>query len=140
MRAARPPCAQIGIRDRIALAAVALLCAVSVLAPASTASARERAALKHEIALAALPQEAREVLAQVRSGGPFPFDRDGVTFGNRERLLPERKRGFYHEYTVVTPGVRTRGGRRIVCGGPRRAPEICYYTDDHYASFRRIRE
>ena len=79
-------------------------------------------------------------LARVRAGGPFRFERDGVAFGNRERLLPQRKSGFYREYTVVTPDAGNRGARRIVCGGPRRSPEVCYYTDDHYASFRRIRE
>jgi len=107
------------------------------LAPAL---AREYAAERNEIAVAALPREAREMLAHIRNGGPFRFERDGVTFGNRERSLPPRKRGYYHEYTVVTPGVRTRGARRIVCGGPRKMPDACYYTDDHYASFRRIRE
>lgn len=104
------------------------------------AFAREYAAEHNEIAAARLPIEAREVLERIRAGGPFPFERDGVTFGNRERALPLRKRGFYHEYTVATPGVRMRGARRIVCGGPRTTPEVCYYTDDHYASFRRIRE
>ena len=59
-------------------------------------------------------------------------------FGNRERQLPEHARGFYREYTVVTPGVRNRGARRIVCGGKPKMPEACYYTDDHYASFRKI--
>lgn len=117
--------------------ATLLLCGIA-LAPA--APAREYASEKREITVALLPVEARDVLARVRAGGPFPFERDGVTFGNRERLLPVRERGFYHEYTVVTPGARTRGARRIVCGGARRAPEVCYYTDDHYASFRRIRE
>ena len=92
------------------------------------------------LAVAQLPAEARDVLVRVRAGGPFPYERDGATFGNRERLLPVRKRGFYHEYTVETPGARNRGARRIICGGPRRTPEVCYYTDDHYASFRRIRE
>ena len=87
-----------------------------------------------------MPREARDMLVLIRAGGPFRFERDGVTFGNRERLLPARQRGYYHEYTVGTPGAHNRGARRIVCGGPRRAPEVCYYTDDHYASFRRIRE
>lgn len=105
-----------------------------------TAFAREYAAERNEITAARLPIEAREVLERIREGGPFRFERDGVTFGNRERALPPRERGFYHEYTVATPGARTRGARRIVCGGPRTAPEVCYYTDDHYASFRRIRE
>jgi len=92
------------------------------------------------LAVDTLPREARDVLDRVRAGGPFRYERDGVPFGNRERLLPARKRGFYHEYTVETPGVRGRGARRIVCGGPPRTPEVCYYSDDHYASFRRIRE
>ena len=103
------------------------------------ALAREYAE-RDEIAVTNLPREAREVLARIREGGPFRFERDGATFGNRERSLPPHKRGYYHEYTVVTPGVRTRGARRIVCGGPRTTPDACYYTDDHYASFRRIRE
>jgi ribonuclease T1 len=128
------------LRHPLALAGFALLCGAPVLTPISPATAREYAADKREIAISILPREARDVLARVRAGRPFQFERDGVTFGNRERLLPERKRGFYHEYTVVTPGARNRGARRIVCGGPRRTPEVCYYTGDHYASFQRIRE
>ncbi len=92
-----------------------------------------------EVALADLPKEARDVHALVGKGGPFPFDRDGVVFGNREKLLPAKPRGYYHEYTVRTPGVTSRGGRRLVCGGPTKAPDACYYTDDHYRSFRKIR-
>lgn len=90
------------------------------------------------VALSDLPREGRQTHALILSGGPFPHDKDGVVFGNRERLLPQSKRGFYREYTVRTPGVRHRGARRIVCGGPSRQPEACYYTSDHYASFRRI--
>jgi len=93
-----------------------------------------------EIAVAALPFDAREVLVVIRSGGPFRYDRDGVVFGNRERILPAQGRGYYHEYTVPTPGVRTRGARRIVCGGPPRAPAACFYSADHYQTFARIRE
>ena len=93
-----------------------------------------------DVAVAALPPQARETLALIRSGGPFPYERDGVRFGNRERLLPQNPRDYYREYTVRTPGVRTRGARRLVCGGPAREPHVCYYTDDHYRSFRRIRE
>ena len=121
------------------LAALALS-GFALFAWGGQAAAREYAAEHNEIAVAKLPFEAREVLEHIRAGGPFPYERDGVTFGNRERALPTRKRGFYHEYTVATPGVHTRGARRIVCGGPRTTPEVCYYTDDHYASFRRIRE
>jgi len=75
----------------------------------------------------------------IQEGGPFPFAKDGVVFANRERQLPKAKRGFYREYTVQTPGSPDRGARRIVCGGqaPQR-PVVCYYTQDHYASFRRI--
>lgn len=120
------------------VAVVALLGFALVAAP--SANARENAADRSEIALAKLPAEARDVLLLIRAGGPFPYERDGVTFGNRERLLPAQRRGYYHEYTVTTPGAKNRGARRIICGGSRRTPDVCYYTDDHYASFRRIRE
>ena len=91
-----------------------------------------------EIAAAELPKEARDTLALIRSGGPFPYRRDGVVFGNRERLLPLESRGYYHEYTVQTPGAKTRGAKRIICGNLA-SQSPCYYTDDHYQSFRRIR-
>lgn len=87
-----------------------------------------------------LPRQGRETYELIRQGGPFPFDKDGSVFGNRERLLPIEKRGYYREYTVKTPGSRDRGARRIVCGGPKRTPHACYYTADHYASFRQIVE
>ena len=91
------------------------------------------------VALSTLPQEARNTERLIRSGGPFPYRKDGSVFGNRERLLPAQRRGHYREYTVDTPGSRDRGARRIVCGGePPTRPEACFYTDDHYASFRRI--
>ncbi|MCC6196505.1 MAG: guanine-specific ribonuclease N1 and T1 [Burkholderiales bacterium] len=93
-----------------------------------------------EIGASALPREAREVLVLIRAGGPFAYERDGVTFGNRERNLPAQPRGYYHEYTVPTPGAKNRGARRIVCGGPKRTPAVCYYTSDHYRTFARIRE
>jgi ribonuclease T1 len=114
-----------------------LLAAACFIAPA--AHARTSAATA-EIAAAQLPKEARDVLGRVKSGGPFRYDRDGVVFGNRERLLPAHPRGYYHEYTVPTPGATNRGARRIVCGGPKTAPDACYYTADHYQSFARIRE
>ena len=81
-----------------------------------------------------LPTEARHTLALIDQGGPFPYARDGVVFGNVERLLPRHPRGYYHEYTVKTPGSRDRGARRIVTG----QGEEFYYTDDHYDSFRAV--
>ena len=92
------------------------------------------------IASVELPAEARQVLANIRTGPPFPFERDGVAFGNRERLLPSKPRGYYHEYTVRTPGMKSRGARRIVCGGAPRTPDACWYSSDHYQSFARIVE
>jgi ribonuclease T1 len=92
------------------------------------------------VALAQLPPEAQTTDRLIRAGGPFPHPRkDGTVFGNRERLLALKPRGFYREYTVKTPGSRDRGARRIVCGGMKPTqPEACFYTDDHYASFRKI--
>jgi ribonuclease T1 len=83
-----------------------------------------------------LPSEARETLALIRQGGPFPYPRDGIVFSNRERLLPAAPRGTYREYTVRTPGRRDRGARRIIAS----RGDVFYYTDDHYRSFRRILE
>lgn len=88
------------------------------------------------VAVAELPAEARETLQAIKQGGPFAYERDGVVFRNYERILPQRQRGYYREYTVRTPGVRHRGARRIVCGP---LPE-CYYSADHYQTFKRIRE
>ena len=91
------------------------------------------------VQLSELPPQGRETYRLIFQGGPFAYDKDGVVFGNRERMLPRQKRGYYREYTVRTPGSRDRGARRIVCGGePPQAPQACYYTSDHYASFRRI--
>lgn len=88
------------------------------------------------IDVARLPPEARETLVLIKQGGPFPYQRDGVVFNNFEKLLPRQARGYYREYTVKTPGRRDRGPRRIVAG---KQAEY-YYTEDHYQSFRRIRE
>ncbi len=91
------------------------------------------------VAYTGLPVQGREVMEQIRQGGPFRYEKDGTVFGNRERLLPGQKRGYYREYTVPTPGLSHRGARRIVCGGQQpRAPDACYYTEDHYSSFRLI--
>lgn len=83
-----------------------------------------------------LPIEARDTLDRIARGGPFEHRQDGVVFGNYEGLLPKQPRGYYHEYTVETPGARTRGTRRIITGGT--PPVVWYYTDDHYRSFRRF--
>jgi ribonuclease T1 len=83
-----------------------------------------------------LPKEAMETIALIKKGGPFPHERDGVVFANRERMLPARARGWYREYTVRTPGERTRGARRVVAG----RDGTLYYSDDHYRSFKRVLE
>lgn len=106
------------------IAAVALAVSVSALA------------LSSEITLGQLPHEARQTLALIKAGGPFPYTKDGAVFGNREGQLPKRTRGYYREYTVKTPGAKDRGARRIVAG----VPGEYYYTDDHYQTFRRIIE
>jgi ribonuclease T1 len=92
-------------------------------------------ALGGEVSPKELPPQARETLALIEKGGPFPHAQDGRVFSNREQLLPRRGRGYYREYTVKTPGARDRGARRIIAGT---AGEF-YFTDDHYRSFRKIR-
>ena len=113
----------------------AALLAVTLLAFGGTAAGREPAAIP-EVAVNELPGHARETIALVRKGGPYPYERDGTVFGNFEKRLPVMARGYYREYTVKTPGARDRGARRIVVG---KGGEL-YYTDDHYRSFRRIKE
>ena len=93
-------------------------------------------AFSRDVAVAALPEEARQTLVLIKSNGPFPYPQDGKTFGNREKRLPMRAQGYYREYTVKTPSARDRGARRIIAGN---GGEF-YYTDDHYRSFKRIRE
>ncbi|TWD79352.1 ribonuclease T1 [Kribbella amoyensis] len=85
--------------------------------------------------LSSLPAEASETLDLIHSGGPFPHEQDGTVFQNREGILPDESTGYYHEYTVETPGSPDRGARRLVGGGETTDPENLYYTDDHYASF-----
>jgi ribonuclease T1 len=88
------------------------------------------------IAATELPKQAQETIALIKAGGPFPYKRDGIAFSNREKILPKEKRGYYKEYTVKTPGAKNRGARRIVTGGEGQF----YYSDDHYASFKRVLE
>jgi ribonuclease T1 len=89
-----------------------------------------------EIAIEELPDEAGTTLRSIEKGGPFPYQRDGAVFGNFERRLPSKRRGYYREFTVATPGRRDRGARRIVVGENGE----CYYTEDHYRTFRKIRK
>lgn len=89
-----------------------------------------------ETRISALPPEARDTIVLIRKGGPFPYDRDGVVFSNRQLILPSRERNWYSEYTVRTPGASDRGARRIVAG----RDGTLYYTHDHYRSFKRILE
>jgi ribonuclease T1 len=129
------------LRIKFALTSVILAAAISVpLVQAREQANRPADSRPAVIHVAELPTQGRETYELIFQGGPFPYDKDGVVFGNRERLLPAAKRGFYREYTVPMPGSRDRGARRIVCGGPERAPHACYYTADHYASFRMIVE
>jgi ribonuclease T1 len=118
-----------------------VLVAFALLAP--SAGARDLRPLP-EVSVSDLPLEARETLALIRQGGPFPYRKDGTVFGNREKRLPAQPRGYYTEYTVKTPHSRDRGARRIIAGrGETRdfaTSGEYYYTDDHYNTFRRIRE
>ena len=122
---------------RLFFVVAALACATAFPAAVGEAIAREEArSATPEIARAALPREAQQTLQSIKRGGPFAFERDGVVFGNYERQLPSRNRGYYREYTVTTPGAKNRGARRIIAG----AGGEYYYTDDHYRTFKRIRE
>lgn len=105
-----------------------------------SASAREPAPQMGTVRLADLPREAHQTLALIKAGGPFPYEKDGTRFHNREKRLPIQPSGYYTEYTVRTPGEKTRGARRIVAGGDPRASGEYFYTDDHYDTFRRIIE
>lgn len=115
------------------------VCIAALLALGVAAEARQPHSAEAPVVITQLPPQAHAVYRKILAGGPFTSDRDGAVFANRERILPRRPRGFYREYTVSTPGARDRGARRIVCGGQRpTAPEACFYSADHYASFRRI--
>lgn len=140
---------QVRARWRQHRAVIAGVLAAGLLAMLGTFAVQARAPSTPEfpgsvvtsIPLSGLPVQGREMMELIREGGPFRYEKDGTIFGNRERLLPRAKRGYYREYTVPTPGLRHRGARRIVCGGQQpRFPEACYYTEDHYSSFRLIVE
>ncbi len=113
---------------------VTLACAVLV-----TGAVQAKGEAPGTTTLAQLPAEAQATHRLILAGGPFPYRKDGTVFGNRERALPSKPRGFYHEYTVRTPGSRDRGAKRIVCGGELPTnPDACFYTGDHYTTFQRI--
>ena len=130
------------VRGWLLLVALLLASGCSAAAPAPTTppigstapGAAAAPAGMATLARSALPQEALDTLALIASNGPFPYSQDGAVFQNREGLLPDRPRGHYHEYTVVTPGSSDRGARRIIAGD---AGEF-YWTQDHYKSFERI--
>ena len=116
----------------LAVLLAAVVCASVGLADARRADVQDLPVVTVE----ELPREARETLALIKQRGPFPYKRDGIVFGNRERRLPVQSNGYYREYTVPTPGARDRGARRIIAGGSGEY----YYTGDHYNTFRRIHE
>ncbi|MDJ0385143.1 ribonuclease domain-containing protein [Streptomyces sp. G-G2] len=127
-----------------ALGGVAAVSLALLVAPAATAAPAASAApvttavsvkAVGTICYSALPSQAHHTLDLIASGGPFPYSQDGVVFQNREKVLPSHTTGYYHEYTVVTPGSPTRGARRIITGQQARED---YYTADHYASFRLV--
>ncbi|MFC6593571.1 ribonuclease domain-containing protein [Kitasatospora paranensis] len=109
--------------------------AVLALAPTAFAAADAHAAVSGSVCLSALPSQADHTLDLIDSDGPFPYAQDGVVFQNREGVLPAEPYGYYHEYTVVTPGSPTRGARRIITGEDYQED---YYTSDHYATFRLV--
>jgi ribonuclease T1 len=131
-----------GFRTLALTAGLVLGSVLAVSQPAPVAAREASPAASSSVpvvGLGQLPVQAQEAHQRILAGGPFPYPKDGIVFGNRERLLPSQARGFYREYTVKTPGAKDRGARRIVCGGdPPIKPEVCFYTDDHYASYRRI--
>ncbi|MEU2505837.1 ribonuclease domain-containing protein [Streptomyces sp. NPDC007863] len=142
-------CLRLGLGVLAGLTLLLTGCSAGTATPAATAAPSRTAATAAPAPSAAtatpvsdlptvreseLPPEARRTLALIRAGGPFPYAKDGSVFSNFERILPPRKRGHYHEYTVRTPGERDRGARRIVTGGDGER----YYTDDHYESFREV--
>lgn len=122
-----------------ALALLVLMVSTAAFSRMPAPSEQENQQALPVIALGQLPKEGQKTYALIFQGGPFPFEKDGTVFGNRERLLPRHSRGYYREYTVITPRLSHRGKRRIVCGGENpKQPKDCYYTQDHYASFARI--
>ena len=125
--------------SRFALASLLLVALATGVEARGNMETTARQSPHGSISVAELPVQGQQTYRAILNDGPFRHEKDGTVFGNRERLLPAEPRGHYREYTVDTPGVGHRGARRIVCGGERKAaPTACWYTADHYASFRRI--
>ncbi|GHE01107.1 ribonuclease domain-containing protein [Streptomyces alanosinicus] len=116
-------------------AAAALLSALLVGGTVSATTADASAQSVGSICYGDLPSQAHDTLDLIAQGGPYPYSQDGVVFSNREGVLPSQSSGYYHEYTVITPGSPTRGARRIVTGEQNQED---YYTSDHYATFNLV--
>ena len=123
------------VKIRLFLRLLLLMLAGLAAIGADAREPRQASQALHVVTAQELPVEARQTLALLKRGGPFPYRRDGAVFHNRERRLPVEAAGHYQEYTVPTPGARGRGARRLIASS---SGEF-YYTDDHYRSFRRIR-
>ncbi len=136
----RAPTRRISLVNGLAALAVLVVSIGTIAVQARTPSSSVLpGAAVASVAYTGLPPQGQEVMEQIRQGGPFRYEKDGTVFGNRERQLPGQRRGYYREYTVPTPGLSHRGARRIVCGGKQpRSPDACYFTEDHYSSFRLI--
>ena len=126
------------MKQPLQLAIASGFAALALLVMSSSQARTVSCAVGQIVAVRDLPKQGQDTLALIAAGGPFASNRDGIQFGNRERILPSEKRGYYREYTVRTPGVKNRGARRIVCGGVERSTDQCYYSDDHYQSFKCI--
>ena len=135
-RAARAPLAALALL----LLLLALLLPASGMAQGYSHNAKKmpRAANPSSIQFDALPPIGQQVYRTIVGGGVFPYEKDGSVFGNRERILPLRKRGYYREYTVAPAHASSRGAKRSVCGGAITRPDVCYYSADHYQSFQKI--
>ena len=114
---------------------VAAIAAALFLGGSATVSAEAATASTGTVCNSALPSQAHDTEDLIAQGGPYPYSQDGTVFSNREGVLPAKSSGYYHEFTVETPGSSTRGARRIVTGGAEADRVDDYYTSDHYATF-----
>lgn len=127
------------MKKNLATLCIGMLLALASIVSATSSHARTaQCSIGESVAAKDLPKQGKDTLALIESGGPFASERDGIPFSNREKILPKERRGYYREYTVRTPGVKSRGAKRIVCGGEQTKADQCYYSDDHYKSFKCI--